>query len=288
MTRSRVPFATLLTGLTDPDSQVRLQAIRNIMRRRSELAQAYPALLTLLNDSDDQVCKAAIKALGTLNDPHVFSALIPLLTHQSPDLRLLVLKTLAQLDYSQTIPYWFAARGDWSEFVRRAAYKAMNDTRAVEPLILMLNDTHIPCREYIARELGVLGDARAVKPLIAALGDTNTSVRYSAAEALGKLGDAQAIDPLITALDETDHSVRSYAISALSELGSARAVEPLIPLLNDENADVRRNVAKALGQLGDGRAIPPLRTLLTDPVGLVADQARQALARLKKTVEAIS
>ena len=62
MTSSPIPFATLLAGLQDPNSQVRRQAITGIMRRRNERGQAFASLLALLGDPEDQVRKAAIKA----------------------------------------------------------------------------------------------------------------------------------------------------------------------------------------------------------------------------------
>lgn len=45
--------------------------------------QRTALLLTLLNDPSEQVCQAAIKALGTLSDPRAIPALIPLLAHRA-------------------------------------------------------------------------------------------------------------------------------------------------------------------------------------------------------------
>ena len=55
MKTSPVPFATLLAGLDDPDSRVRLQVISGIVRRRSARGQAFASLLVLLNDPDWQI-----------------------------------------------------------------------------------------------------------------------------------------------------------------------------------------------------------------------------------------
>lgn len=42
MKQPQIPFSTLLSQLTDSDSQVRLQALKSIMRRRFILASALP------------------------------------------------------------------------------------------------------------------------------------------------------------------------------------------------------------------------------------------------------
>jgi HEAT repeat protein len=241
----------LLTELGNPNTQVRRQAIADIMRRRSERAQAYSALLMLLNDSEVEVCKAAIKALGTLNDPRAFPDLVQMLRHRSSYVRLLTLKTLEQLDFTQTIPYWIAAWWDRSKRIRQAATAALGNGRAVEHLIATLN--------------GVDG-----------------LIRWRAAEVLGESGDTRAVEPLITALGDTKKLyIRQEAISALGKLGDARAVEPLITALSDTDSSVRRSAAEVLGKLGDVRAVPALQALLADPIIVVAQQARQTIAQLE-------
>ncbi|MCH7494080.1 HEAT repeat domain-containing protein, partial [bacterium] len=51
-----------------------------------------------------------------------------------------------------------------------------------------------------AGALAALEDPRAVVPLIAALEDVDGNMRAAAAKALGSLGDQQAVGPLVSAL----------------------------------------------------------------------------------------
>src|SRR3954470_23879918 len=95
-------FSILLSQLTDPDSQKRLQAIKNIMRLPEERGQALANLLVLLTDPDEQVCKAAITALGKLGNRQAVPAIGRVATgHPQVRLRLLALKVLAQIDRAQ-------------------------------------------------------------------------------------------------------------------------------------------------------------------------------------------
>lgn len=318
MKTSRVPFTTLLAGLADPNGQVRRKSITAIMRRRSERGQAVAALLALLNDPEDEVCEAAIKALGTLGDPQTFPFLVQVFTCYSSHARPLALKTLVHLDYTQAMPYLLTGIGDGTASVRRVTSRALEDARvigaliatlghadanirrsaaailggqgdarAVDPLIAILHDEDTAVRRVAAQRLGELGDARAVEPLIAALGDASESVRRHAARALGRLGDAHAVTPLIAALADVDGWVRAFAAWALGILGDTRAVEPLIAALSNADRQVRYGAAASLGALGDPRALLPLRTLLADTDSDVAQQAKKATAQLESLQEAL-
>ena len=81
----------------------------------------------------------------------------------------------------------------------------------------------------------VLNDQRAIEPLIVCLQDNDSDVRRNAAEALGKLADERAIAPLILCLKDADAEVRRQATKALGALGDMRAVEPMIACLKDQH-----------------------------------------------------
>ncbi|HET8846906.1 MAG TPA: HEAT repeat domain-containing protein [Ktedonobacteraceae bacterium] len=145
MTASRIPFATLVSQLTDPDRDVRRKAIARIMRRRFEREQALSALVELSRDPDYQVFKAAIKAIVIINHTRVSSHILQLLmiatgSHPSVHRRVFMLKALAQVDYTQAIPYWLDALGDRSSLMRKAATTALKDARAFDPLVSLLCD----------------------------------------------------------------------------------------------------------------------------------------------------
>jgi HEAT repeat protein len=187
--------------------------------------------------------------------------------------------------------------------VAAAVLGRIGDARAVEPLIVALEDVNV-C-SAAARALAQIGDVRAVEPLITVLkGGRRIDARQAAAEALDSLGwnpdygedgtwywiakrdwgkcvaiGTAAVEPLITALKHRDSTVREAAAEALGRIGDARAVEPLIATLNDYNANLRRVAVQALENLGDKRAVEPLIAVLKDEGRDVRQKAAEALER---------
>lgn len=126
--------------------------------------------------------------------------------------------------------------------------KANNDERAVEPMIVALNDPDDYIRERAANLLGFRKEERAVNALIRSLKDNNAAVSYSAAEALGNIGDPIAAVPLIEYLNNNPKShggtCNYAAIRALGKMHDERAVRPLFSRLPDGCGS---EIAEAMG-----------------------------------------
>ncbi len=165
--------------------------------------------------------------------------------------------------------------------VREEAVRALgelNDRRAVEPLISILNDENRYIRREAAKSLGRIGDERAIPPLISALKDEDRYGREGAAEGLGEMGE-KAVGPLISGLHNPDWHVRMGAAIALRIIGDKSTIDPLITALGDENRFVRREVTKSLGRIGDVRVVDPLIRALDDSDRSVRMRAVSALAK---------
>jgi len=190
-----IPFSTLLTRLADPDPDIRYQTIRMIMHRQASRSKALNALLVLLKDPEERVCKAAIAALDTLGDPQAIPALGPLLSYPMAPVRLAALKAILSIDPNQAFPYLETALYDRSRFVADAAIKA----------------------------LASLGSPPAVVALTQALDDYRTKgCRYILNELLN-LGGSVPFDVMMRALDEKSHWIRLEAVRALSKLHDNRS-----------------------------------------------------------------
>lgn len=135
---------------------------------------------------------------------------------------------------------------------RNAAWAlgAIDDRRAVEPLIQSLRDREPAVREQAAWALGAIDDSAAVQPLVSSLKDDDSRVRKQSAWALGAIDDSRAVDPLVGALADQQADVREQAAWALGTLGDSRALTGLIGALKDTSPDVRRQAAWALGAIG--------------------------------------
>src|SRR5258708_34162924 len=121
-------------------------------------------------------------------------------------------------------------------------------------------------RAFAAQSLGNFEDSRAVDKLILGLQDGQAHVRRDAAEMLCWLTDERAIDALLRALQDQDREVREAAIEALWELCigkgddlsagvSERMREPVLQALQDEDSEVRESASKILNWLDN---VPPI------------------------------
>ncbi|MEM7538799.1 MAG: HEAT repeat domain-containing protein [Chloroflexota bacterium] len=151
------------------------------------------------------------------------------------------------------------------------------EQRLVEPLLKRLNCFYTRLQKRTIYSLGRLRNTKAVKPLIALLNDPDINdpdinepdnkVIQLVIEALGEIGDKEAVEPLMARLMD-EKGKRRYKtcfdelVSALGHIGDPRPVELLISLLDDGRNPYR--VARALGDIGDKRAIEPLMRILQD------------------------
>lgn len=123
-------------------------------------------------------------------------------------------------------------------------------SRTFDALVKTLRQPQWIARRNAAWALGALDDPRAVKPLIAAMSDAEPEVRAQAAWALGALDDAAALEKLTEMVKDSDARVRRQAAWALGVIGDSRATPVLIVALKDADAGVRRQAAWALGNIG--------------------------------------
>ena len=93
-------------------------------------------------------------------------------------------------------------------------------TGRVEPLIVALEDANRSVAFWAAGALGRIGDTRAVEPLVVLLNDKDRDqrLRARAAEALGRIGDTRAVEPLSVVLGEGSEIIRGKAAPALKKL----------------------------------------------------------------------
>jgi HEAT repeat protein len=153
-------------------------------------------------------------------------------------------------------------------------------SRAVEPLIGVLQQPLWIARRNAVWALGALDDSRAVAPVTAALRDREPGVRENAAWALGAMDASEAVQGLVGALKDVDDRVRKQAAWALGAIGDREAVTGLLEALRDSSKEVREQAAWALGAIGDSRASSGLVAALKDSSADVRRQAAWALGAI--------
>ena len=195
--------------------------------------------------------------------------MLPLLSSQEPQQRMLAARVFCEIEYAPAIP----------------------------TLILLLADPCPLVRVSVGYALGRNPSPDAVEPLIEQLNtDWNGYVRKGLVWALGNSRDLRSLFPLVDAIRTDISAVRLWAASALAQMAniSYEAVIAAMPALietlrRDPIAAVRSNCAWSIGQLC--RELPSnvvyntaidalIETFAEDPDLGVREDARAAILRV--------
>ncbi len=257
---SRLPLgerpAHVLAQLDQDDPAVRLLAVNwsvelLVGADATRLKGLATVLLRLSQDSAVEVQRAAVLALGKVQDPTAFERLLVLLEQGRPEVRSAAARSLS-----------LQARGDDAEAPAR-------QKRALPALQKALDD---PCHDVVvdaAEELGVLGAPEAGPVLAGLLRHPSEHVRQTAAQALERVADAPVLDGLLAALDDSSAAVRFSLVGAvaraardgrgLPEQTRERLLKRLEAiLLRDADAGVRSRAATVLGEVAPPALLRPL------------------------------
>jgi HEAT repeat protein len=239
----------LVRALDHYDPAIRAAAARVI--GRLSVKSAGPALIRAVNDSQEPVRFAAMRALGEIGEVRAVQALTQQLEYyRKGEGAWSALDGLARIGHASSVPVFKARLADRDAFVRRAA----------------------------AEGIGRAGAAIEVTALeTVATTDSSEMVRAAASFALQKLGKnhiARLVEPL-------DSRAMAPQIAAyFLELGQPAAAA-LTPHLKDPEEAVRGNVALILGAIGTSADVAAIQPLLQDRSDEVRRAAERAIQRLK-------
>jgi HEAT repeat protein len=308
-----------LKGLNDETWKCILQSaleadssVLDWVRQAGDVGKRH--LLKALSDTDVEKCKRVARVLGQLGDPCAAEPLATTLRDKDHKVRRVACEALIKIGPPSVDPLIAAlqdGRCHDTRFLAADALGAIGETRAIEPLIAVLEDNGElePIRQAAARALGKLNDPKAIEALVAALRVQDRDVYQTVVEILGQIGELAAssliaaleeesasvrqaavtllagsrnlcaVRGLVNALGDKDIKVRRAAAGALAKTGRP-AVEPLIATLHDRRRDVRWAAARVLGKIGDSRAIEPLVVALEDKSEHVRFAAAGALEKI--------
>lgn len=240
------------TGESAPDKltheRKRIRAVYGLKKLRDP--RSIPALISALREQDESLGLAASSALVAIGLESV-EPLISALSYPDREFRFFAIQILSELQ----------------------------DNRAVEPLISLLQDPQVGW--VAARALGELGDPEAVMPLINAIQTCGPGRCRPFIVALGKIGDHQAIQVLIEHLSDLPDWVCNDVAEALAALGGA-VKEPLLECLKSAEQNLRERAAIALGYMGLPDGIDLLKLALrTSPSVYIRSGAAGSLGMIQ-------
>lgn len=189
------------------------------------------ALLTALNDENEDVREQALNALANMRDPRAIPGLLRALRDTSVGVREQALNALAQFDTPE----------------------------ATEGIISALKDSSADVREHAARHVAVLSsrgrinDPKYVAILSGLLKDAAPDVRVQAIVALGRMRRQEAVPTLLPLLKDMNKDVREQTAVALGFIADPSAIDALTATLKDADAEVREQAARALGSIARGQ-----------------------------------
>jgi HEAT repeat protein len=234
------------------------------LTRQREVAQL---LLCLTQDGSVEVQRAAVLALGRVNDAAAFERLKVLLEKGAPPVRAAAARALAA-----------QARG-------RDADSQQRHKQVVPALQKALDDPAIEVVIEAAEDLGTLGAPEAGPVLTSLLCHQSDNVRQTAAQALERVADATVLNNLLKAVDDPNVNVRFSLVGALgravcdgeslSEEQRKRLLAKLETLLlHDADPGVRSRAATVLGECGPSAMLPVLwKCVLAGEEARVQDKA---------------
>lgn len=148
-------------------------------------------LIDRINKASAEEDHLKIHGISILSERKAIHALEKLLSHKDKWVRKWAIDALGNLKSSQSVPtiisFALDQNNDWVRGYACIALAKINDKRAYDILIELLNDENNEVRGSAAVALGIVGDKRAGQPLVELLSDSNFAVKRSAIDALALL-----------------------------------------------------------------------------------------------------
>ncbi len=277
-TYSRLEAAVILANIKDDRAFETLMEVAKLKDPGIKDATVYRKiagsfrsgnLAREVEEENQRLAIAAIRALGILGDRRALGIIIEATNHQNTDILDAALEALGMMPYPESINYLVEyiaqdhnPRTDHRYLARNSLIRIGKSS--VAPLIESLRKEKGRRLNnirnefiYIMRDIGT----PSIYYLANAIKDTNTEVKRSAAKALSQFKEIEAVKALVDAL--YDKQVRHDAERYLENMGT-QAVKPLLPLMDEKDPDVRFSAFRILGTLGEKSALKPLLKALRD------------------------
>ncbi|MDQ1256069.1 MAG: hypothetical protein QG656_665, partial [Candidatus Hydrogenedentes bacterium] len=130
---------------------------------------------------------------------------------------------------------------------------------------LLATDATLDCKQYVCRELYLIGSAEQVPQIAALL--TNPETSDMARYALEQMPDPAACKALAEALDKVEGALKVGVINSIGERRSPLSVPALAKLIWDKDPAIAEAAVAALGKIGGDDAAKALKDALAKSEG---------------------
>ncbi len=231
----------LKNRLTDPDTEVKIQAIEGLWE--CEEPSLVPLLISLLeNDSSEMVQTEAASALGRfamlaehgkLNENATTSLSLALLStinneNKPVDIRCCALEAVAPLSLpgvNNVISENYHGDNDRLNLSSICAMGTSCDPSWLPILLKELTSSDGERRCVAAAALGELEEEDAVPQLAELIYDNDIDVQMAAIRALGEIGGAEARECLELCMDDEEETIRLTAEEALDKVAGKEGLQ---------------------------------------------------------------
>lgn len=240
----------LVRLLDDPDQEVALSALDSLGQLQD--ARVINPLIIALGNIFPPVRRRAAQMLSRWGISFAQTLVDAL------DKKTGAIEMLMELQDKRVVYPLLKARISKNVETRWSAHEALSQLGefTVDPFIEALKSSNRKIVIQAAGYLGKLGDSRAMDPLLNLLEGEDVEIRKAAIHALGAIGDPKSIAFIRKSID--NEKLSTPAIEALGIFGGDEAFEILKNLIKSDNANKAVAAARSLGQMGDARAIDPL------------------------------
>lgn len=281
----------ILDGLTDPDPQVRANAVEVVAS--TEQARLMPRVHKLLDDEVIPVKFLAVLAVGDLRYRLASEDIARLLEDPDPNIKIAAAYAMTRLGHPEYYKVVSNAVATSDQTVRANAALLLGKCGRQEGLrflywTLQRDDSADKVILQAAESIAMLGDHRIYPKLWTRLISAYADDRVIGVRAMGALGTDEARSALITMLDDPVPEVRVAAAEQLGKLGEPAGEAEVLEVFEknvlagmDARSQERLKVllALAIGEIDTeplARHLPPL---LQDPSKRVRLAAAKAVLR---------
>jgi HEAT repeat protein len=233
-------------------------------------ATAVVALIGGLKSQDASVRRVSAEILATIEAPEAGEALVEALNDEDDGVRMASLRAISRNGIESAIPQVQHALRDDSPKVRYEAIQTLYHFSEFQPDLIDLLATMLDDPDPYVRNLAATyvliekEDPYAQEVLIDLVNSTNIPVRVEAIKSLGKWGTQKAYRIAEDCLKDPFPAIRQQAVLILARIDPDQCVNSLVEMLGDDDSEVRLASGIALGQIGE-KALHPVFDALSIP-----------------------